>query len=1179
MSPQPPESANGDRANGSNTEADGTSSSGPGRSAQSGWQAAKSLRDAAAGRPAGTSGRGMRPNAPPQPGGQDRPKGRVEAAADKAAKAKAAVDTAQKATRAASGDVTAVGQLALSFWKRYGKRIIFGLVAMSALLFFALFSGGDNRIEYSGTVNDDLDRAQITAYSDVVHEHSDGEVPWTVVAGLSFAQTQHGRYSPYDSIDRAPHRDDGLFTPAELPGEAVDGDDEDAGEQESGGEEEGPSPEQLEDAAEDARDAAEAGLDGATRPSDQVSTVEQDDVSTFPVLVPPIGDPNEGQAQGPFLIRAEYAVSLDNPQDYVESMRFVTDHLVEIRGQLEDEGWELDESEPETHDQFWIEAINRLVAYLQDPQSASTDTACALPSGSPDLENHSAWVDQLWRCEASDLLSGGRDLQVVTGVSFNDEGDPSFQIRTGQQALSTLLVEARTVSRAFIDANGGFDDYSCDEDGGGHQGWFPVDGQLHTRTGALAERVELCDVEVNVRAAARTVLLANTQPVNTRDILNGPYRPMVAGWETLLWPAGNAATAGEFARTGPYSAAGLSDACETLVADGFDALATDQAAIDRLIAAADEAGEDQLALGAVAQTMLAEVGISAARTDPRCAMPSGAAPEGAQWADALADYADRYAPILLEGAGSGNGQATLNLQAAFSALTSGLRAIPGELQPFEAGRSAAISRLNGERRAVPDTPPYASNRNSSGFSSGPSAIAHAIWFGGLFVDDPRAGAEPQGGMSGGAMTMATGFALTIEDDPRNNSQAWLYPHPSKGDATFLECGNRGGHYARHHMAERWEAFCNDAHAAGVNVTVTDSTRSLAMQTDVHRRKPNLAARPGNSRHERGAAIDYGEGNQLRPWAHHVVGCYDTTGESYRDLTASGDDLNNRVYADRAAAGQPVPCTGSELPIKRIQTYGLIFPLCTLGGYALDHPIALRCDLGTGAGGPRENWHMQPGIPLSVSAMSASCGGSRSYDSSDPQSIAVLVYEIFYCEASAAGLDQRPPTPAKGPWDPSRYGFNNLAQQVAAEAVVVGYCESGYTETNMGSANHTNNYGGVFQMGKWEAETYVPGGKGNPSMRFQIEPNIIGAARYFLANEGKGHWKGWSPWAVVNTDLSQGRFAGHNNVNIPLVPRFTSTRHGHVGKQLDAGLPDWAVNPASRAPSGNCPTVYRQNGSW
>ena len=204
---------------------------------------------------------------------------------------------------------------------------------------------------------------------------------------------------------------------------------------------------------------------------------------------------------------------------------------------------------------------------------------------------------------------------------------------------------------------------------------------------------------------------------------------------------------------------------------------------------------------------------------------------------------------------------------------------------------------------------------------------------------------------------------------------------------------------------------------------------------------------------------------------------------------------------------------------------------------------------------------------------------RDVDPDDTRALAELIYETFYCNLAAAGYDSEPPT-QNSRFDGDAIGFSNYAQQVASEAVAVGWCES----AGFSAAQSTNAWGytGVFQMGSGETERYIPGADAT-----DVAANILGAARYFLDREGVSHpFQGWTPWAVVNTDFATAVDSNGNMPNFgvrrPILPRFASTHPQHP-REGGAELPAWAINPyqdafpSDMSETGGCP--YTPGSSW
>lgn len=186
-------------------------------------------------------------------------------------------------------------------------------------------------------------------------------------------------------------------------------------------------------------------------------------------------------------------------------------------------------------------------------------------------------------------------------------------------------------------------------------------------------------------------------------------------------------------------------------------------------------------------------------------------------------------------------------------------------------------------------------------------------------------------------------------------------------------------------------------------------------------------------------------------------------------------------------------------------------------------------------------------------------------------IAQMTHFVFECvTAVEGGLDEVDPTSGRR-WDGARvWGFQTLAEQVAAEAVTVAYCESlGFSPSALRRSNPWG-YAGLFQVGAGEFRRF----SGSATSRFDPVDNAYASARYFThQHRTRAGWGGWSPWAVVNTN-----FAGVNDqVKIPILPRFVSTEPGFRGRQ-GPELPAWAVDPWTyRVPDWNgCPYA---GGSW
>ncbi len=174
---------------------------------------------------------------------------------------------------------------------------------------------------------------------------------------------------------------------------------------------------------------------------------------------------------------------------------------------------------------------------------------------------------------------------------------------------------------------------------------------------------------------------------------------------------------------------------------------------------------------------------------------------------------------------------------------------------------------------------------------------------------------------------------------------------------------------------------------------------------------------------------------------------------------------------------------------------------------------------------------------------------------DRNAIAQMTHSLFQCLGRVNGLADEPPSKTRS-WDAAAvWGFPDLAAQVAAEAVVVAYCESVGFAGNALNSNNAWGYGGLFQMGTSEMRRF--GGSG--LSKFDAVDNAYASANYFLFQRRNGAgWGGWSPWAVVNTNFDDDV---NNQVKVPVLPRFRSTDPDLAGRR-GAELPEWAVDPWS-----------------
>jgi hypothetical protein len=122
---------------------------------------------------------------------------------------------------------------------------------------------------------------------------------------------------------------------------------------------------------------------------------------------------------------------------------------------------------------------------------------------------------------------------------------------------------------------------------------------------------------------------------------------------------------------------------------------------------------------------------------------------------------------------------------------------------------------------------------------------------------------PTGG-TGGTVVASDGMFKSVgkKDGP---AQGYVWP---KISTPYL----KGPTNIHPILAERLVKLAKAKHQT---ITMTDGGRTYAQQVDIKRRKPNLAAKPGKSKHEAGLAVDVADGwlnamsnAQLKPYGLH-----------------------------------------------------------------------------------------------------------------------------------------------------------------------------------------------------------------------------------------------------------------------------------------------------------------------
>ena len=927
-------------------------------------------------------------------------------------------------------------------------------------------------------------------------------LPSRVLIAIAGVQTSYGRYSPYDDIDRDPSR----------PGPSL---------------------------------------------ADKTSKSE-DGTGTYPSTRPSIGSTSvDGQGLGMFLVRPGAAKRARiNPQDASRTARWLAELMREEANNLVRSG--LDEpratsTDYSTADEFWGQVISALP--LVDP--LSTSLRCAAPAGTGDL---SVIISTIWNCEV--------DRQADIAIPSVVGEDQLYVSYNANRSISSQLVsEALGVAWSWgksrhpeVTTWAELSTVPC-QPNARFTGVYPIDNDTAKALG-IKDR---CDASEVSSAVARAVLGRLREPETPPSVNSDtPYVIEQDAWSVIPFALGNSSAQTKFAQEGPVQPFYPSDACAKLIVIHLSSVSLNPVLRQYfvLLASSGDVRPDTLPGYSEAVALLTGPGAGNPRSDVRCVGRNSKIADGS-WIETMGSEADRLYTLLSEGtrlSKDGTVPPEITALRGMADLSAHLFAgYPDALRPAVPGKDAAIPRLSSDQIYV-DVPQIGLTTSTVSFGLWQRILSEALRIGGILKGDPRAGTTFQFTAGGGV-----GIALQRED-PGSKP---VIP-TAEGTVPLPPCGNPNNateHRTVQQYVQRWMALCSAATAAGVDIAISSSWRSMAEQQYLY----NLygagrAAQPGFSNHQKGWALDismdqgqsYSQ-NSTYAYLHSIVGCLDEGKMQYKQLATA---LTPESY-DAASGRGSAPCGASSLPIKRVQTFGLV-PLCTFRiGEDFGSSEVLLCSMETtirGTGGQiREPWHLDYGIVVvPLSSTPANCNSMVPIDASSRQAVAIAVKTIFYCELAAKGLTAV--GPIDGPNYPASKYFNNLAEQVSSEAVLVAFCESGLTPTS----GDGSSYVGVFQMGQNEMETFG----GNSSARTDARLNITAAARYFLygwERYGNTGWGGWGPWAVVNTDF----WETNRSVLRPAVGRFPST-HPQAEGQYGPDLPSWAIDPVnSWGLSGGC----------
>ena len=936
-------------------------------------------------------------------------------------------------------------------------------------------------------------------------------VPSRVLLGIAGIQTSYGRYSPYDNFDRDPKR---------IGPNLVD-----------------------------------------------KTATSEGGVSVYPTTRPDIGSKSNGEhGLGMFLVRQGAAArERVDPQDVERTVRWLALLMREEADALKKSGLQepnLASKDFSASDDFWGKVVSSLP--LVDPLSGTV--RCAAPADETDI---SVIISMIWNCEVDRMSNIG-----IPSVSGDEQMYVTYDTR--RSISGQLIREALTVAwmrGKQLDSNVStwteVSQLSCNSKSD-VAGVFPID----KATAKLLGVKDRCDVSELSSAVARAVLKKLNVPDVPPSVSNStPYSIEQDAWSIVPFALGDSQSRIYFSENGPAVPFYPSGVCEKLIVEHITSVSLNASMRDFFVQLAMNPKSDPKLLQSYRDSVILLTGPSVGnpREDKRCLERSKKITDAA-WMEAISNESERLYTLISEGtrvSGTGELPDEVNALYGMSLLADHLlhdysdgfrQAIPG-IDP-------AVERLSSEQIFF-DTPPAGITASTVSFGLWQRVLSEALRLGGLLPDDPRAGSSFQFTAGGGI-----GIALQREEPGPKP----VFP-TQEGTVSLPPCGEKNNsieHRTVPQYVERWMALCTAAAASGVELGISSSWRSMAEQVYLYKKYgPSRVAAPGKSAHQKGWAVDismnYGlsySQNATFSFLHSIVGCLTEGVKQYNQL---GQSITPEMYLDLQKKGVE-PCKDGSIPIKRVQTFGLV-PLCTFRiGEEFSSSEVLLCHMDTVVRGTdqiREPWHLDYGIVIvQLSSQPANCNTIIPIDPGNKQSVAIAVKTIFYCELAAKGLTSV--APIDGPNYPASKYFKNLAEQISSEAVLVAYCESALKP----SSGDGSSYVGVFQMGREEMNNFG----GNQAARTDARLNITAAAKYFLygwERYGNSGWGGWGPWAVVNTDF----WETNRSVLRPAIGRFPSTNPSAIG-EYGPDLPGWAIDPTNVGGiSGSCGEYAYAGKTW
>ncbi len=1109
-----------------------------------------------------------------------------------------------------------------------GGMLFVGLLAVF-LLIMLIVSGGSKEPPTVSYVEPEIESEKIPEYVLLEYQNATRgtDIPWTVLAAIGEIATFHGSTSPYDSIVRDPDRIETQDARNPRLAGVQDQDSVDSSSADVSGTV-APST-TLTSRMQAVHDATSTTtLPGAATSTTIIQT--ESDVggitvyTIHPTVSPPIGDAalREGQALGPMLLWPELVAEYPSydPQNWTSALQVSVYEIESIRETMEAEGIRLPDypqDDPEAVDDYW-EAVVEQFRGGRDKIGDSGD-GCGVANDATMEEI----VATSFRCEAN-AAAENNGLWVVTSKRTDATTEAvTYTAKENLEAVQVLVDDAMGYAYAWSGQTWknatletitlpGCEEGALDTE---YAGLFPITTTQASEMG-ISDR---CDPLESTRKIAATVVAQASISPEMRVADTAVFD----GWQTQPLAVGD--TLNQEAYQEDISTITVSltqeaqDAClvtweafyvGTSTNPGAVSITSSLAATDAQFAT--EAGEEMYMSGFGEESWVDQYVVMRDALHQQ-AINVGLISNAGEPTPCFDYYTMEESWFMIkEGVGtSSQGDPELDSVTIWIEYEK-LVVERADASIYDWGSAPGVVRFatDLEHKTALNwhpNPPSAQRSTVPENGFGRRVVVTAIRLGGMFVGDERAGTQLAWMTMGLALMKdrscgpaydsecdaVTREAMHVMDNTQEKemlARGELIPLQIEGGGP---CGSFNA-WGRPSVVMPFQAMCVDAAQDGITFAIGGSTRTYQDQIVAKRNKPTLAATPGNSYHEWGLALDLAYSDALE-WMHTVVGCYsgDVTAP---DPTSTYRSLNQPMTRHAYVNATTKPCNANEYPVKRMNTYGLVTPVCKMDSR---NPEALKTDKWVMCS--YEPWHVQPGISLSVTFDTAesvllasgdiegcylaaqqlplTTPGGSTYDT---QLIGQMVYQMFRCVADAAGMSTQAPTTVNWSytgdnsyrWSGADLGFTNLTEQIASEAVVVSFCESvGYDAGALSSNNSTGKYGGVFQMGDNEMDAFAPPG----ASKFDPVANVYGAARYYLAKStSTSRWGGWHPWAVVNTDF--GSRGGDGVRRSPVLPSYGSTDPDSIGWP-GGELPQWAVNPFEWAiPGPGCKTAVA-DGQW